>query len=144
MSSADRMDGGPMPHINDRSPDPAESRYMWPPLLIVLISCVVVALVAVDAPAVVRAGPVLLYIATVPGLACVRLIRTPDRLTTLLLGVGLSLALGTIVAVAMLYLRWWSPTLGVATLATTACAAAAVEVFRTARTARRAAKRVPS
>ena len=45
------------------------------------------------------------YVITVPGLACVRLARLPDRLPEGALAVGLSIALGTLVAQAMVYLR---------------------------------------
>src|SRR5258706_462717 len=78
-------------------------REAWPPLLVLLSGAVVLALVLLDAPTSVRATPVLAYIAVVPGLAYVRLVRLPDRGMGLLLGVGLSLALGIVVAQAMVY-----------------------------------------
>jgi len=106
------------------------ARDVWPPLLVLLCSGAVLALVMLRAPAVVRAAPVLTYVAVVPGLACVRLIGLPDRLTEFLLGVGLSLALGTLVALAMIYLRLWSPTLGVVALGAIASIAAVTELLR--------------
>lgn len=98
-------------------------------MLVLIYGGVVLALVAMGAPAAVRAVPVLAYVALAPGLACVRLIRLHDRLAELLLGVGLSLALGTVVAVAMLYIRLFSPTLGIAGLVAIASTAAVIEVF---------------
>jgi hypothetical protein len=106
------------------------ARDVWPPLAIFLSSGVVIALVLLRTPAVIRAVPVLVYIAIVPGLACVRLTRLPERLSALVLGVGLSLALGTVVAIAMVYARLWSPTLGIAALGSIASIAAAVELLR--------------
>jgi hypothetical protein len=105
-------------------------RDAWPPLLVLLSGAVVLGLVLLDAPASVRATPVLAYIAVVPGLACVRLLRLTDRWMGLLLGIGLSLALGIVVAQAMVYLHRWSPLLGLSTLTVIATPAALFELFR--------------
>jgi hypothetical protein len=96
----------------------------------------VLALVLLDVPGVARAAPVLAYLAVVPGSACVRLVRLPDRSLGLLLGVGLSLALGIMVSQAMVYLRLWSPLHGLATLVVVASLAACVELFQNLRPAR--------
>lgn len=106
------------------------ARGIWPPVAVLLYSGLVLGLVLLDAPAAIRAVPVLTYIATVPGLACVRLLRLPDRVSALLCGVGLSLAIGTVVAVGMLYARLWSPALGIAALGSIASIAAVVDLIR--------------
>jgi hypothetical protein len=104
-------------------------RDAWPPVMLLLIGVAVLTLVVVRAPAAVRAAPVIAYVMTVPGLACVRLARLPDRLAEFALAVGLSLALGVVVAQAMIYLRVWSPTLGIITLIVIASIAACVELM---------------
>jgi hypothetical protein len=106
------------------------ARHLWPPVALVLCSGLVISLVALNAPAAIRAVPVLTYIGVVPGLACVRLIRLPDRLSEFLLGVGLSLALGAVVAMAMIYAHRWSPTLGIAALGSITSIAAVLELIR--------------
>ncbi|MFG2045177.1 hypothetical protein [Dactylosporangium sp. NPDC048998] len=120
-----------------RRPDGSRPPTVWPPLLTLLAGAGVLALVLLSGPATVRAVAVLAYLAIVPGLACVRLIRLPDRLTQFVLGVALSLALGTVVAQAMVQLRRWSPTLGLCALVTVASVAALTELVRNWRTARR-------
>jgi hypothetical protein len=104
-------------------------RYLAP-LLLLLAGPAVLALVILDAPPWLRAAPVLAYLGMIPGLAVVRLLRSPDRLMVTLLGVGLSLALGVLVAQLMIYTHRWSPTLGVSTLVAIASAASAVDLFR--------------
>ncbi len=103
-------------------------RAEWPSLLVLLSGAVVLILVLLDAPTPLRIGPVLGYIAVVPGLACVRLARIPDRFTELLLGVTLSFALGIIVAQLMIYAHLWSPALGLTTLVIVASAAAVIDL----------------
>ncbi|MGI5240381.1 hypothetical protein [Dactylosporangium sp. CA-139066] len=120
-----------------RGPDGSGPPAVWPPVLILLAGAGVFGLVLLSGPGTVRAVAVLSYLVTVPGLACVRLIRLPDRLTQFVLGVTLSLALGTLVAQAMVALRRWSPLLGLCTLVTVASVAALIELVRTRRTARR-------
>jgi hypothetical protein len=100
-----------------------------PPLLLLLAGPAVLALIVLDAPAWLRAGPVLLYVGAVPGYAVVRLLRLPDLLMTALLGVGLSLALGLLVAQLMIYMNLWSPLLGLSTLVALASVAASVELL---------------
>jgi hypothetical protein len=105
-------------------------RQAWPPLLILAWGAVVVTLVLLDVPAAVRGVPVLAYLAVAPGLAYVRLLRLSDGVKDLLLGVGLSLALGVVVAQGMIYLHLWSPLLGLSTLAALASLAALFELLR--------------
>jgi hypothetical protein len=105
-----------------------DGRDRWPPVLLLAIGVAVLALVVMRAPVAVRAAPVIAYVMTVPGLACVRLARLPDRLAEFALAIGLSLALGVVVAQAMIYLRVWSPTLGIAILIAIASIAACVEL----------------
>jgi hypothetical protein len=106
----------------------------WPwyglPLLLLLSGPLVLALVVLDAPPWLRLGPVLTYLTVVPGLAGVRLLRLPDRAFAVLLGIGLSLALGMLVAQIMIYLHAWSATLGVAVLVLVASVAGLVELYR--------------
>jgi len=99
-------------------------------LLLLLSGPVVLALILLDAPTWIRVAPVLAYIAVVPGLACVRLIRLPERLMEVLLGVGLSFALGVLVAQVMIYLHVWSPTLGLSTLVVIASLTGTLELYR--------------
>jgi hypothetical protein len=106
-----------------------DGRDRWPPVVLLLIGVAVLTLVVARAPAAVRAAPVVAYVMTVPGLACVRLARLPDRLAEFALAVGLSLALGVVVAQTMIYLRVWSPTLGIVTLIVIASIAACVELM---------------
>jgi hypothetical protein len=101
------------------------------PLVLLLAGPVVLALVVLDAPAWIRAVPVLAYVATAPGIAVIRLLRLRDRPMVVLLGIGFSLALGAIVAQLMIYASVWSPTLGISALAAVASLAAAVDAVRT-------------
>jgi len=107
--------------------DDGTRRYV-PPLLLLLAGPAVLALIVLDTPAWLRAGPVMLYIAAVPGCALVRLLRLPDPLTTALLGAGTSLALGLIAAQLMIYAHLWSPLLGLSTLVVVASVAAGAEL----------------
>jgi hypothetical protein len=100
------------------------------PLLLLLSGPTVLALVLLDTPAWVRAAPVLAYIAVVPGLVCVRVLRLPNRLMEIPLGIGLSVAVGALVAQAMIYLQLWSPIAWVSTLVVIASPPAAFEVYR--------------
>lgn len=101
----------------------------WPPLLLLSIGAIVLALVLIRAPALLRAAPVIAYVITVPGLAVVRLVRLSDRLAELALGVGLSLALAVVVAQAMIYSKVWSPTLGIVILVVIASVAAVIDLL---------------
>ena len=107
--------------------DGGAQRYL-PPLLLLLAGPAVLALMVLDAPAWLRAGPVLLYIGAVPGYALVRLLRLTDRQMTTLLGVGTSLALGVVVAQLMIYAHRWSPQFGLSTLVVVASVAAGGEL----------------
>jgi len=108
----------------------------WAPLLVLLSGVAVLALVLLDGPAGVRAVAVLTYLAAVPGLAWVRLIRLPDGLAQLVIGIALSLALGILVAQTMVALRLWSPRLGLFALVSLASVAALLELVRDWRSAR--------
>jgi hypothetical protein len=99
-------------------------------LLLLLSGPVVLVLVAFDAPAWLRAVPVLGYLAVVPGLTGIRLLRLADRLMELLLGIGLSLAAGILVAQTMIYLHVWSPILGVSALVMIASVAGVLDLVR--------------
>ena len=101
---------------------------VWPPLLVLLAGCAVLALTLLDGPAGIRALAVLSYVAVVPGLAWARLLRLPGGLTQFVIGVALSLALGTLVAQAMIALRSWSPLLGLGILVAVASPAALLEL----------------
>jgi hypothetical protein len=103
--------------------DDGGQRYL-PPLLLLLAGPAVLCLIVLDTPAWLRAAPVLFYIGAVPGYAMVRLLRLPDLLMAALLGVGLSLALGLLVAQLMIYTHLWSPLLGLSTLVVLASVAA--------------------
>lgn len=109
---------------------------IWPPIVILLAGTAVLTLIVLDGPAIVRAAAVLTYLAVVPGLAWVRVIRPPDGLTQFVVGVALSLALGVLVAQAMIALRHWSPELGLVALVAIASLAAALELARGVRAAR--------
>lgn len=100
------------------------------PLLLLLSGPLVLLLVVLNAPTWLRVAPVLTYLAIVPGLSVVRTLRLPDRLMEVLLGVGLSLALGVLSAQLMIYAHLWSPTLGLSSLVTIASAATALELYR--------------
>ncbi|HET8657798.1 MAG TPA: hypothetical protein VFM55_02240 [Micromonosporaceae bacterium] len=100
------------------------------PLLLLLCGPAVLALVVLDAPAWARVAPVLAYLMVVPGLACVRLLGLADGGLSVVLGAGLSLALGILVAQTMIYLDLWSPTLGLSTLVAVASVSGLVELYR--------------
>lgn len=91
-------------------------RRYGPPLLLLLCGPAVLALVVFDAPVQYRAVPVLAYIVVVPGLAGVRLLGLADRTMEILLGIGLSLALGILVSQFMMQVNTWSPTVGLGAL----------------------------
>jgi hypothetical protein len=100
------------------------------PLLLLLSGPLVLALVVFDAPVWLRVGPVLGYFGLVPGLACARLFRLADKTMEVVVGVGLSLAFGLLVAQLMLYLNAWSPTFGLGALVATASVFAGLELYR--------------
>jgi hypothetical protein len=100
------------------------------PLLLLLSGPLVLLLVVLDAPTGLRVVPVLTYLAVVPGLTVLRTLRLADRLMEVLLGIGLSLALGVLLAQLMIYVNLWSPTLGLSALVTIASAATSLELYR--------------
>jgi hypothetical protein len=98
-------------------------------LLLLLSGPAVLVLVVFDAPSWVRAVPVFAYIAVVPGLAWIRLLRLTDRFTEILLGIGLSLAIGVLVAQLMIYLHAWTSTLGLSMLVAIASLPVLVDLY---------------
>jgi len=84
----------------------AQSR--WPVVVTALTVAAVLVLLAGAGPAL-RAPVVLAFALVGPGMALVPLLRLDDPLAELSLGVALSLALDTLVALAMLYAGAWSP-----------------------------------
>jgi hypothetical protein len=127
---------------NPPEPGGSQPPAAWPPLLVLLAGVVVLALVLLDGPGGVRAVAVLTYLAVLPGYAVARLIRLPGGVARFVIGVALSLALGILVAQAMVELRRWSPLLGLSTLVAVASLAALLELLRIGRTARRGSGRV--
>lgn len=125
-------------------PDGHRPPTIWPPLLVLVAGAGVLAFVLLSGPGTMRAIAVLTYLAVIPGLAWVRLILLPDGLTQLIIGVALSLALGILVAQAMVQLRQWSPPLGLCALVTLASLGALLELARNMRAARRDPRRVIS
>jgi hypothetical protein len=101
----------------------------WPPLLLNWAGLVVLILVLTGVPTTVRAAPVIGYVMTVPGLACIRLLGSLGRLPQLAFGVGLSLALAVLVAQAMIFLDLWSPVGGIATLVVIGSLASCAELL---------------
>ena len=75
----------------------------------------------------VRAAFTLSFLAVAPGLAVMGLLRLDDLLLELSLAVAVSLALETIVAMAMLVLEDWVPSTGLALLAALAAIGAIVQ-----------------
>jgi hypothetical protein len=104
-------------------------RRWWPPLLLNWAGLVVLILVLTGVPTAVRAAPVIGYVMTVPGLACIRLLGSLGRLPQLAFGVGLSLALAVLVAQAMIYLDLWSPVGGIASLVVIGSLASCAELL---------------
>jgi hypothetical protein len=87
----------------------------WP--LLILASCVAVALVYwLDAPQPTRSIFVFWFFLTCPGIAVVGLLNIRDRLNEVVLGVALSIAVDTGVALVMALAKVWSPDLGLAVL----------------------------
>jgi hypothetical protein len=123
------------PTVESRQAWPA-----WPPLLVLLAGAGVLALVLLDVPGTIRATAVLGYLAVIPGLAWVRLIRLTDGVTQFVIGGALSLALGVLVAQAMVELRRWSPLLGLSVLVAVASLAALLELLRDGLAARRGSR----
>jgi len=103
--------------------------WYWLPLLLLLSGPAVLVLMVFDAPSWARAVPVFAYIAVVPGLAWIRLLRLTDRVTELLVGIGLSLAIGVLVAQLMIYLNAWTSTLGLSMLVAIASLPALADLY---------------
>lgn len=87
----------------------------WP--VVILGSCIAVALcnwLDVGQPA--RAVVVFWFFLTCPGLALVGILGIRDWLDEAVVAIGLSFALGTIVAIIMVLAKIWSPDAGLAVL----------------------------
>ncbi len=68
-----------------------------------------------------------------PGMAFVRLLRLRGCLTELTLAVALSIAIDTVVAEAMLYVRIWSPTRGLVVLMCISVVGAVLQIISASR-----------
>lgn len=79
------------------------------PVTLVLVSLIAGALVGFDAPSPLRSIVVLVFLGIVPGLSIVNLFGLGDVTQKLVVSIGLSLALDTIVAVLAVYAGLWSP-----------------------------------
>lgn len=82
-------------------------RWTWP--VIIVASALGTGLATFRDAAAARPALSLWFLLICPGMAFVRLLRLNDAIAQLTLAVALSLALDTIVAVAMLYAGLWSP-----------------------------------
>lgn len=131
-SDLDARPAPPSPWAPAAPEENVASRTPWPALATLIAGGIVINLVLWDVPGILRAVGVLGYLAVVPGLACVRLIRIPDGLSRLVIGVTLSLALGILVAQGMVQMHRWSPRLGLAALTGIASLAALIELGRNA------------
>ena len=111
---------------------------LWPALSVV--GAIVVALVAASDVPFVRPVLVSTFLLFAPGFTLVRLLRLPERLTELILGVALSAALAAGLGIAMVYSGAWSPRTALAALLGITVMGATVDVA----TDRRRAARTPS
>jgi hypothetical protein len=80
------------------------------PVSLALIALVTGALVVIDAPSPLRSIVALVFLGIVPGLSIVNLFGLGDFTQKLVMSIGLSLALDTIVAGLAVYAGLWSPT----------------------------------
>jgi hypothetical protein len=86
--------------------------------------------IALGAHGPVRGVLALWFFLTCPGMAIVGLLRIEDRLAEALLGVALSIAIGMLVALAMVLLHVWSPNVAAASLIALTLAGAVAQVRR--------------
>jgi uncharacterized membrane protein len=84
-------------------------RLIWWPIIIVASAIGAGLAVVSDLGSPIRPLISFWFLLTCPGMAFVRLLRVEGRLTELTLAIGLSIAIDTIVAEAMLYAGAWSP-----------------------------------
>ena len=102
--------------------------WVWP-VLILLSSLASVGVTFADWQSPIRALLILWFIVICPGMGLVRLLRLHDPLAEFMFAIGLSIALATIVASAILYADLWSPPLILAILATISIAGAFVQLL---------------
>jgi uncharacterized membrane protein len=88
-------------------------------------------LVATDSDSSLRPLVVVPFLLAGPGTAIVRLLRLGDRLEELMLAIAVSVSLGVLLALAMLYASVWSATAGVSILAAVTVLAWAADLLRT-------------
>lgn len=120
----------------DVSPAPRRSvrerlvvRYTLPPAAIVVLSAAAAMLVFAVPESPLRPYAVLAFALVCPGCALVRLVALPDPLLELAAGVGLSIAIQTLVSTAMLYAHAWSPGVLFAGLVVVAVSGASAELL---------------
>jgi len=103
-----------------------ERRVPWPPVVAAAALAAAVAALA-GAPEPVRAPLVLAFLVLGPGMAFVPLLKLGDPVAEVTLGIGISLALDLVVAVAMLYAGAWSPETTLVVLVAIALGGAALQ-----------------
>ena len=105
----------------------AFKRPLWPRLSLVC-SAVTTMLVLADLHSPLRAVLVASFVLICPGLSWVRLVRLADAIEEIVLGIAVSLAAATILALGMVYTHIWSATLGVLVLVVVTLAANYLEL----------------
>lgn len=103
----------------------------WP-LLLLVSSVAAVGVTALAAPPLIRLPVNGWFLLFCPGFALTRLMGLGDRVAVLVLSVALSLALDTLVAVALLYTGRWSPPAALLILALATSGGALVQFRRPA------------
>lgn len=98
------------------------------PAASIALALAVLAVVLADLDSPLRPALVLPFLLLAPGMAVVRLLRIPDTAAVLMLAVGLSLALASLVAGTMVYTGTWSPVGGLVGLTLFTLAANVAEV----------------
>jgi hypothetical protein len=101
----------------------------WPALVGVSTAAVLLA-VGLGLPTAVRGPLAIWFCLTCPGFGVLGLLDVEDLLAEVLLAVGVSIALGVLVTVAMVLTHTWSPAAGTAILAVVSLAGAAVQLRR--------------
>jgi uncharacterized membrane protein len=100
------------------------------PLVAAAVGVVAALLVVTDSNAAVRPFVVLPFLLAGPGLALVSLLDLDEPLEEVVLAIALSVSLDVLVALVMLYGRFWSPAAGVGFLAGVTVLACALRVLR--------------
>jgi hypothetical protein len=104
------------------------ARWAWP-LAIMLPTIVLNALVIGDISTPVRPVIAVWFISVCPGLALVRLLRLADGWSEMAVSLALSITLGVMVATALVYTGWWSPTAGLAILSVISLGGALLQLY---------------